>query len=90
MKYKETVQNVCISKSEYNYQITGDLKRSIEKKMERPLDYSVDRFYLVNNEKFGLNSDTKYLYNASTKDVYAVNEECDVVLERLERRIVWI
>ncbi|MCM1133198.1 MAG: dockerin type I repeat-containing protein [Ruminococcus flavefaciens] len=75
MEYKEAVQNAYISKSEYNYQITGNLKRSIEEKMGRPLDYSVDRFYLVNNEKFGLNGDTKYLYNSGTADVYAVNEE---------------
>ena len=43
--------------------------------MGRHLDYSIDRFYLVNNEKFGLNSDTKYLYNSNTMDVYPINEE---------------
>ncbi|MCM1008900.1 MAG: dockerin type I repeat-containing protein [Ruminococcus flavefaciens] len=75
MDYKDAVQNNFISKSEYNYQIAGNLKSTIEDKMGRPLDYSIDRFYLVNNEKFGLNSDTNYLYNAGTMDVYVVNEE---------------
>ena len=75
MDYKEAVQNAYISKSEYNYQIAGSLKRAIEDKMGRHLDYSIDRFYLVNNEKFGLNSDTKYLYNSNTMDVYPINEE---------------
>lgn len=75
MDYKDAVQNAYISKAEYNYQITGNLKSAIEDKMGRPLDYSIDRFYLVNNEKLGLNSDTKYLYNAGTMDVYTVNEE---------------
>ena len=75
MDYKDAVRNAYISKSEYNYQISGNLKSTIEDKIGRPLDYSIDRFYLVNNEKFGLNSDTKYLYNAGTMDVYTVNEE---------------
>lgn len=75
MEYEDAVQNAYISKSEYNYQISGNLKRTIEDKMKRPLDYSIDRFYLVNNEKLDLNSDTKYLYNADTMDVYIVNEE---------------
>lgn len=75
MDYKDAVQNAYISKAEYNYQITGNLKSAIEDKMGRPLDYSIDRFYLVNNEKLGLNSDTKYLYNTGTMDVYTVNEE---------------
>lgn len=75
MDYENAVRNAYISKSEYNYQISGNLKSSIEEKMDRPLDYSIDRFYLVNNEKLGLNGDTKYLYNAAAKDVYIVNEE---------------
>ncbi|MCM1271484.1 MAG: dockerin type I repeat-containing protein [Ruminococcus flavefaciens] len=75
MNYEDAVQNAYISKSEYNYQISGNLKSTIENKMGRPLDYSIDRFYLVNNEKLGLNTDTKYLYNAYTMDVYVVNEE---------------
>ncbi len=75
MEYEDAVQNAYISKSEYNYQIAGNLKSTIEDKMGRPLDYSIDRFYLVNNENLGLNSDTKYLYNAGTMDVYLINEE---------------
>lgn len=75
LSYDEAVKKGYISKSEYNYQITGGLKSTIESKIGRPLDYSVDRFYLVNNEKIGLNSNTKYLYNAETKDIYAVTEE---------------
>lgn len=75
MNYKDAVQNAYISKSEYNYQISGNLKSSIEDKIGRPLDYSIDRFYLINNESLGLNSDTKYLYNSGTMDVYTVNEE---------------
>lgn len=75
MNYEDAVRNAYISKSEYNYQISGSLKSTIENKMGRPLDYSIDRFYLVNNEKLGLNSDTKYLYNATTMDVYVLNEE---------------
>ena len=75
MDYEDAVRNAYISKSEYNYQIAGNLKRAIEDKMGRPLDYSIDRFYLVNNENLGLNSDTKYLYNSSTMDVYLINEE---------------
>lgn len=75
MNYEDAVQNAYISKSEYNYQISGNLKIAIEDKMGRPLDYSIDRFYLVNNQKLGLNSDTKYLYNSGTMDVYPVNEE---------------
>lgn len=72
MEYREAVANGYISKSEYNYQISGKLKSSIEKKMNRPLDYSVDRFYLVNSDAF--NSDTvQYLYNSATKDVYMIN-----------------
>ncbi|MDE6520404.1 MAG: dockerin type I repeat-containing protein [Ruminococcus sp.] len=75
MEYEDTVRNTYISKSEYNYQITGNLKSTIEDKMGCPLDYSIDRFYLVNNEKLGLNSDTKYLYNANTMDIYPISEE---------------
>ncbi|MDE7364257.1 MAG: hypothetical protein K2N27_05130, partial [Ruminococcus sp.] len=75
MEYEDAVRNAYISKSEYNYQIAGNLKSTIEDKMGRPLDYSIDRFYFVNNEKLGLNSDTKYLYNTSTMDVYYVNED---------------
>lgn len=75
MDYENAVRNAYISKSEYNYQISGKLKSTIEDKMGRSLDYSIDRFYLVNNEKLGLNSDTKYLYNADTMDVYPINEE---------------
>lgn len=75
MNYEDAVRNAYISKSEYNYQISGNLKSTIENKMDRPLDYSIDRFYLVNNKKLGLNSDAKYLYNATTMDVYIVNEE---------------
>lgn len=75
MNYKDAVRNAYISKLEYNYQIAGNLKSSIEDKMGRTLDYSIDRFYLVYNEKFSLNSDTKYLYNADTMDVYLINEE---------------
>ncbi|MDE6665951.1 MAG: dockerin type I repeat-containing protein [Ruminococcus sp.] len=75
MNYEDAVRNAYISKSEYNYQISGNLKSTIENKMGRLLDYSIDRFYLVNNEKLGLNSDTKYLYNADTMDIYPINEE---------------
>ncbi len=75
MEYEDAVRNTYISKSEYNYQIAGNLKSTIEDKMGRPLDYSKDRFYLVDNENLGLNSDTKYLYNAGTMDVYPINEE---------------
>ena len=75
MNYENAVLNDYISKSEYNYQISGNLKSTIEDKTGRSLDYSIDRFYLVNNEKLGLNSDTKYLYNAETMDIYVVNEE---------------
>ncbi len=78
MNYEDAVRNAYISKSEYNYQISGNLKSTIENKMGRPLDYSIDRFYLVNNEKLGLNSDTRYLYNATTMDVYVVNEETKI------------
>ena len=72
MDYQTAVANAYISKSEYGYQIAGNLKSTIEEKMGRPLDYSIDRFYLVNNETLGLDNSTKYLYNASTMDVYPV------------------
>lgn len=75
MGYEEAVQNAYIFRTEYNYQIAGNLKSTIEDKMGRPLDYSIDRFYLVNHEKFGMNSDIKYLYNVSTMDIYPINEE---------------
>ena len=75
MDYEDAIRNAYISRSEYNYQIIGNLKSTIEEKMGHPLDYSIDRFYLVNNEKLGLNNDIKYLYNADTMDVYTVNEE---------------
>lgn len=75
MDYQTAVANAYISKSEYGYQIAGNLKSTIEEKMGRPLDYSIDRFYLVNNETLGLDNSTKYLYNASTMDVYPVTEE---------------
>lgn len=75
MDYATAVTNAYISRSEYGYQIAGNLKSTIEEKMGRPLDYSIDRFYLVNNETLGLDENTKYLYNASTMDVYPVTEE---------------
>jgi hypothetical protein len=75
MDYENAVQNAYISKAEYNYQISGNLKSTIENKMGRSLDYSIDRFYLVNNEKLGMDSEIRYLYNAETMDVYIVNEE---------------
>ena len=61
MDYQTAVANAYISKSEYGYQIEGNLKSTIEEKMGRPLDYSIDRFYLVNNETLGLDNSTKYL-----------------------------
>lgn len=75
MSYADAVKNGYISRSEYNYQISGNLKSTIETQMERPLDYSIDRFYLVSNETLGLTGDTKYLYNSSTADVYPVTED---------------
>ena len=75
MSYADAVKNGYISRSEYNYQISGNLKSTIETQMERPLDYSIDRFYLVSNETLGLTGDTKYLYNSSTADVYPITEE---------------
>ena len=76
MRYEDAVANGYISKSEYNYQITGNLKQTIEEKMGRPLDYSIDRFYLVNREQLGLENNTiNYLYNSSTMDVYVICEE---------------
>ena len=75
MDYQTAVANAYISKSEYGYQIAGNLKSTIEEKMGRPLDYSIDRFYLVNNKILGLDNSIKYLYNASTMDVYPVTEE---------------
>ena len=75
MSYADAVANGYISKSEYNYQISGELKSSIEKKMDRPLDYSVDRFYLVNTDAFNLSDAVQYLYNSETKDVYMINEK---------------
>ena len=59
MDYQTAVANAYISKSEYGYQIAGNLKSTIEEKMKRPLDYSIDRFYLVNNETLGLDNSTK-------------------------------
>ena len=59
MSYADAVKNGYISRSEYNYQISGNLKSTIETQMERPLDYSIDRFYLVSNETLGLTGDTK-------------------------------
>lgn len=78
MTYADAVQNGYISKSEYNYQIAGELKSAIEEKMGRPLDYSVDRFYLVHSDAIGLSDTTQYLYNAATKDVYVVNTETNM------------
>ena len=76
MCYEDAVANGYISKSEYNYQITGNLKQTIEEKMGRPLDYSIDHFYLVNREHLGLENNTiNYLYNSSTMDVYVICEE---------------
>ena len=44
--------------------------------MGRPLDYSIDHFYLVNREHLGLENNTiNYLYNSSTMDVYVICEE---------------
>ena len=54
--------------------------------MERPLDYSIDRFYLVSNETLGLTGDTKYLYNSSTADVYPITEETSMTVGRIARR----
>ena len=45
MSYADAVKNGYISRSEYNYQISGNLKSTIETQMERPLDYSIDRFW---------------------------------------------
>jgi hypothetical protein len=78
MDYETAVQNGYISKSEYNYQISGNLKSTIEEKMGRQLDYSKDRFYLVNCDKLGLEGDTEYLYNSGTMDVYTVTEETKI------------
>ena len=47
MTYADAVQNGYISKSEYNYQIAGELKSAIEEKMGRPLDYSVDSIWYI-------------------------------------------
>lgn len=75
MSYEDAVKNNYILKSEYNYQISGNLKSTIEDKMGRPLDYSKDRFYLVKNKSLGLSDDAKYIYNSDTKDTYSVTEE---------------
>ncbi len=75
ISYSDAVKNGYISKSEYNFQISGELKDSIEKKMGRQLDYSIDRFYLVNSDALCLTNETKYLYNSASKDVYVINKE---------------
>lgn len=74
LSYTTAVNNNYISKSEYNYQISGNLKTSIETQMKRKLDYSKDRFYLVNNSKVGIYTGNTYIYNSYTRDVYLVTQ----------------
>lgn len=74
MRYTDAVQNGYISRAEYNHQISGALKSTIEEKMGRPLDYSKDRFYLVLEAINGV----QYLYNSDTMDVYPITEDTNI------------
>lgn len=75
MSYADAVSHGYISKAEYSCQISGGLKSSIESRMNRPIDNSIDRFYPVSTQTLGMDGTAKYLYNAATADVYPVIEE---------------
>lgn len=72
--FDNAVKNGYVKKSQYPYQITGSVKRIIEEKMGRKIDYSKDRFYEVNVQNLSIdnnnnNTSKKYIYNSSTGDV---------------------
>lgn len=64
-----------IEKSQYQYQITGELKNRIEQRLERYIDYSIDRFYLVNYKNIcpEISDGKKFLYNSNTGIVTEIN-----------------
>lgn len=64
-----------IEKSQYQYQITGELKNKIEQRLGRNIDYSIDRFYLVNYKNIcpDIVDGKKFIYNSNTGIVTEVN-----------------
>ena len=75
MNYETAVSKGYIARAEYNYQISGTLKQTAEETLGRALDYSIDRFYLVNNDTLGLDGSTRYLYHSGTGTVFPITEE---------------
>lgn len=74
--FNDAVEKGEITKYQYPYQITGTLKFDIESKLGRDIDYSKDRFYIVNCESvMPEEKDKKYIYNASEKIVVEVKEQ---------------
>jgi flagellar basal body-associated protein FliL len=66
-----------VENSQYQYQITGNLKTKIEERLGRKIDYSIDRFYVVNYKNIlpEIEDGKTFIYNSNTGIVTEVTEE---------------
>jgi len=71
------IENGQITRYQYPYRITGELKKTIEKRLGRPIDYSIDRFYIVNQENVlpEIDKDRLFIYSDNSKIVVEVKEK---------------
>jgi len=73
--FNVAISNGEITKYEYPFVIDNKLKNNIEKVNGRKLDYSKDRFYIVNHKKLisDLNENDLYIYDKDTHKVIRVD-----------------
>ena len=72
--FDNAVNNLEINKYEYPYQIDNSLKNKIETINQSKLDYSKNRFYIINHQKLlNINSNETYIYDKYTKHVIKVD-----------------
>ncbi len=74
---ESAIENKYIKKYQYPYQLTGAIKTNIETEIGRPIDYSKDRFYEVNEENvLGTSySGKQYIFNEATGDVIEIKAQ---------------
>jgi len=71
------VEKDKITKNQYPYRITGELKERIEEKLGRNIDYSIDRFYEVNYKNImpEMEDGKTYIYSPNSGIVIEVKEQ---------------
>ena len=75
--FNQAVNNQEINKYEYPYQIDNTLKNKIETINKTKLDYSKNRFYIVNTQKLlpNDNLNNTYIYDKYTKHIIKIDNQ---------------